>query len=183
MVNLPRFEHEASQGDSPRAIYSATQTCRQPLSDCILLENLMQTEWAENCLADFNLWVSDIGASVQEKASLDARLTTRPDTRDAVANLLDVLTGTIGECKDLGKSIMTQIPIKRLSLTVNKLEDLPRSVILVAMTVIPGQTTKKILHVVSLPGQMIPSQIQTWRPCSRIPRCHWVKRRKPSTQY
>ena len=121
----------------------------------------MQNEWAENRLADFNLWASGVGASVQGKASLDARLATRPDARDAVANLLDVLTGAIGECKELGESIIAQIPMKRLSLTVDKLKDLLRTVILVAMTVIPGQITKKILHVLSLPGQMTPSQIQT----------------------
>ena len=69
---------------------------------------------------------------------MDGILATRPDARGAVANLIDVVTGAIGEFKDLGESMIAQIPIKRLSLTVNKLEDLLRPVILVTMTVIPG---------------------------------------------
>ncbi|KAJ4024603.1 WD repeat-containing protein 88 [Fusarium irregulare] len=83
------------------AIYNATQTCRTSLSDCIQFETLMKNEWAENRLADFNLWASGVGASVKGKASLDARLATRPDARDVVANLLQVLTGAIEECKAL----------------------------------------------------------------------------------
>ena len=145
------------------AIYNATQTCRTSLSDCIQFEELMKNEWAENRLADFNLWASGVGASVTGKASLDARLATRPDARDVVANLLQVLTGAIEECKALGERIIAQILKKQLLLTVDKSEDLLRLVTLV-MTAIRAQIPKKILHGPFLPGQMTPSQIQTWRP-------------------
>ncbi|KAF5700463.1 calcium calmodulin-dependent kinase [Fusarium mundagurra] len=86
------------------AIYSATQICRKSLSECIEVEELMQNEWAENRLADFNLWASGLGASVQGRASLDARLALRPDARDAVANLLQVLTDAIEGFRDSAQS-------------------------------------------------------------------------------
>ncbi|KAF4946044.1 hypothetical protein FGADI_11481 [Fusarium gaditjirri] len=84
-------QEESLQG----AIYSASQICRKSLSECIEVEELMQNEWAENRLADFNLWASGLGASIQGRASLDARLALRPDARDAVANLLQVLTDAV----------------------------------------------------------------------------------------
>ncbi|RGP78855.1 calcium calmodulin-dependent kinase [Fusarium longipes] len=87
-----------------RAIYDASSLCRRSLAECIEIEELMRNEWAENRLADFNLWASGIGASVHGKASLDARLASRPDARDAVANLLQVMNSAVEECKAAAQS-------------------------------------------------------------------------------
>lgn len=88
------------------AIYNATDACRKGLAKCVDIEELMQDEWAENGLADFNLWASGVGASALGRASLDARLALRPDARDTIANLLQVLTAAVEECKSLGKSTL-----------------------------------------------------------------------------
>jgi len=63
----------------------------------------MKDEWAENRLADFNLWASGIGASARNRASLDARLAVRPDARDVIASLLRLLNSVVEECMILGR--------------------------------------------------------------------------------
>jgi len=88
-------------------IYNTTPICRKSLSDCIDSEKLMQNEWAENRLADFNLWASGLGVLVHRRASLNARLALRPDARDAVANLLQVFTVAVEGCKALGDRVIT----------------------------------------------------------------------------
>jgi hypothetical protein len=141
------------------AIYNATQICRKALNECLEVKELMKNEWAENRLADFNLWASGLGASVRGRASLDARLASRPDARDAVENLLQVLTGAIEDCKALGERTITQM---RLLLTTDKFEALLRAPVLVAMKIVRGPIQKKILHGRFLPGLMTPSRTQMW---------------------
>lgn len=146
------------------AIYNATQICRKSLSDCIQSDELMQNEWAENRLADFNLWASGLGASVQGRASLDARLASRPDAQDAVANLLQVLTDAVEHCKALGKRTITQM---RLLLTTDKFEALLRAALRpVAMRVILEllSLTQKALHAPFHPGPMTLSRAPIWNP-------------------
>lgn len=75
----------------------------------------MQEEWAENRLADFNLWASGIGASARNRASLDARLALRPDAQDIIANLLRLLNTVVEECMVLGRVTF----VLRLSIVVN----------------------------------------------------------------
>lgn len=66
---------------------------------------VMKDEWAENRLADFNIWVSGIGASARNRASLDSRL--KPEACEAIANLLRLLAGVVDECKRLALSKTT----------------------------------------------------------------------------
>ncbi|RFN45479.1 calcium/calmodulin-dependent protein kinase [Fusarium flagelliforme] len=108
-------------------IYSATQACRKSLRECLEVGELMQNEWAENRLADFNLWASGLGASVQGRASLDARLASRPDARDAVANLLQVLNGAVKDCQALGSAESTSAGCDEDHPTSDSEEDPPRS--------------------------------------------------------
>lgn len=86
-------------------IFLATAACIQSLTDCLPVEALGKDEWAENRLADFNLWASGIGASTRSRASLDARLALRPEVREVIANLLRLLAATVDECKKLGEII------------------------------------------------------------------------------
>jgi hypothetical protein len=85
-------------------ILEATAACRKSLVKCLKVEELMKNEWAENRLADFNLWASGIGASASNRASLDARLALKSDARDIIANLLRLLNTVVEECILLGKS-------------------------------------------------------------------------------
>lgn len=64
----------------------------------------MIDEWAENRLADFNLWVSGIGALAPGRASLDSRLALKPEALQIITNLLRLLTLTVDECKRLGQA-------------------------------------------------------------------------------
>ena len=88
------------------SIADAAAECRQTLIACQSLKQLMQNEWAENRLADFNLWASSTGALARPRASLDARLALSPDTRDVVAKLLRMLNIMVGQCLTLGKIAM-----------------------------------------------------------------------------
>ena len=87
-----------------RAIFEATAVCLQSFTDCLAVEALMTDEWAENRLADFNLWASGIGASARGRASLDSRLALKPEAREVIANLLRLLAGVVDECQNLGQA-------------------------------------------------------------------------------
>ncbi|KAI9928489.1 hypothetical protein MW887_002534 [Aspergillus wentii] len=79
------------------AISEATASCLQRFTECLEVEALMKDEWAENRLADFNLWVSGVGASARERASLDARLTGRSEAREVIVNLLCLIANVVDE--------------------------------------------------------------------------------------
>lgn len=85
-------------------IFDATAVCLENFNDCLTVEVLMRNEWAENRLADFNLWASGTGASARGRASLDSRLALQAEARDVIANLLRLLAVLIDECKKLGRT-------------------------------------------------------------------------------
>ncbi|KAL4935315.1 hypothetical protein BDV06DRAFT_217514 [Aspergillus oleicola] len=82
------------------AIYDATLACHQVFQDSGAVPIL--EEWAENCLADLNLWANGAGALKVGKASLDARLSSNPDAKIFVVNLLKMLQGFVEKCVGIG---------------------------------------------------------------------------------
>ncbi|KAK6603924.1 Vegetative incompatibility protein HET-E-1-like protein 15 [Botrytis cinerea] len=90
-------------------IFEATAACTQSFKACLAAKALTKNEWAENRLADFNLWASGIGASTRSRASLDSRLALRPETRNVIANVLRLLAATVDKCTKLAISETTQI--------------------------------------------------------------------------
>lgn len=91
----------------PHNISYASNACRQSLEDCLTITSLIKNAWAENRLAEFNLWAAGVGASaVKQRNSLDKRLAVETDVRDVVTNLLITLKAFIEECKKLGRLIM-----------------------------------------------------------------------------
>ena len=70
----------------------------------------MMDQWAENRLADFNLWAAGVGASAKLKASLDERLAHETSTRGIVTNLLVLLQSIIHECYEIGKPSGVWLP-------------------------------------------------------------------------
>ncbi|GLA99423.1 hypothetical protein AtubIFM57143_008112 [Aspergillus tubingensis] len=91
------------------SIYEATLACCQVLRDSAAVPALQ--EWAENCLADLKLWANGAGALKVGKASLDSRLTSNPDAKVFVVNLLGMLQAFIEGCVETGQlsRIMTSI--------------------------------------------------------------------------
>ncbi|KAL6797477.1 WD40-repeat-containing domain protein [Trichoderma sp. SZMC 28013] len=89
-----------------KTISQASAECLQSFTDCLDVEPLGKEEWAENRLADFNLWVSGTGASAQKRASLDSRLALEPQAREVILALLNQLTEAVGQCKALALSKM-----------------------------------------------------------------------------
>jgi len=83
-------------------LYDATVTCRKSLEECVKVDKLMENEWAALRLTDFNLWAAGIGASARHKTSLDARLSLKPDVRDVVAKILQMLKSSVDDCRELG---------------------------------------------------------------------------------
>ncbi|KAF2873108.1 hypothetical protein BDV95DRAFT_372161 [Massariosphaeria phaeospora] len=86
-------------------ISSATSASRRALERCLDVKDLMQDEWAENRLMDFNLWASGVGASAKPLASLDQRLESQPDVRAVVLGLLSTLVTFVDLCVDIGSAI------------------------------------------------------------------------------
>lgn len=88
--------------DLGSSISDIAQKCRDAFDACLALPALMEQEWAENRLADFNLWASGSGAFAKEKASLDSRLTMDYDAKNLVVNLLITLLFCVGKCQKHG---------------------------------------------------------------------------------
>ncbi|KAK4169927.1 hypothetical protein QBC43DRAFT_306852 [Cladorrhinum sp. PSN259] len=80
-------------------IYDATIACRRCLESCQPIEALSRDGWAENRLADFNLWAAGVGAGVTHQASLDRRLDFHPKVRLVLTGLLMTVTTIFGQCK------------------------------------------------------------------------------------
>ncbi|KAK5200380.1 hypothetical protein LTR92_000923 [Exophiala xenobiotica] len=102
---MPRDSSEAAQG--VMTISAATQRCRLSLTQCLQIPLLMEREWAENKLADFNLWASGIGAAAEhgDKISLDSRLNGKPALFDVFLRLLEMLLTCLEECQSLSASV------------------------------------------------------------------------------
>ncbi|KAF3396842.1 hypothetical protein DPV78_007878 [Talaromyces pinophilus] len=90
------------------AIYDATLACHDVFRDLVAVPIL--EEWAENCLADLNLWANGAGALKVGKASLDARLSSNLDAKNFVVNLLRMLQAFAEKCVELG---MIEISLSR----------------------------------------------------------------------
>ncbi|KAF2786668.1 hypothetical protein K505DRAFT_398312 [Melanomma pulvis-pyrius CBS 109.77] len=91
-------------------LYDATAECRKSLAECVQVDKLMEDKWAALRLADFNLWAAGIGASARHKASLDARLLLKPDVRDVIAKILQMLKLSVDDCRKLGDRGRTLSP-------------------------------------------------------------------------
>lgn len=79
-------------------ILNAAIACRDIFRAATKVPRLMQQEWAENRLADFNLWASGAGASAKGKASLDHRLQTNNEAHSIIFNLLSMLRILVEKC-------------------------------------------------------------------------------------
>ncbi|EPS37492.1 hypothetical protein H072_8813 [Dactylellina haptotyla CBS 200.50] len=92
-----------------RVIREATTACRRSLLQCMEIPRLMIDGWAENRLIDFELWSAGAGVSAVGRLSFDERLVLKPDIRDGIANLINLLKVFIDNCqenaKDYGKII------------------------------------------------------------------------------
>lgn len=86
----------------PLTILDAATVCRHNFRAATAVPRLMQQEWAENRLADFNLWSTGAGASASGKASLDHRLHANPEAHAVLVNLLLMLRILIQKCIDGG---------------------------------------------------------------------------------
>ncbi|KAM0260793.1 hypothetical protein ACHAQJ_002559 [Trichoderma viride] len=85
------------------SIAKATTRCLQTMNACLGVEKLMKAAWAENRLADFNLWITGIGALASSRLSLDTRLNLKPEAREVITNLLNLLAITVDECQKIAR--------------------------------------------------------------------------------
>jgi hypothetical protein len=107
MAAIQKGRNRDVASEAPPIIFNATASCRHEFEKCLSITELMNDEWAENRLADFNLWAASVGGSAKNQASLDQRLTLKPHVRDVVANLLRMLATFIKQCRDHSKSPKT----------------------------------------------------------------------------
>ncbi|KAL3479410.1 hypothetical protein BJX99DRAFT_222568, partial [Aspergillus californicus] len=90
------------------AIYDTTLACHKVVRDLGAIPVL--EEWAENCLADFNLWANGAGALKVGKASLDARLSSNLDAKIFVVSLLQMLQSFVEKCLEIGSKVHNDKP-------------------------------------------------------------------------
>ena len=89
-------------GRSEASISTAAQQCRALLRACRELDALKHDEWAENRLAEFNLWTASSGVFAGDRASLDYRLAPHPEVKSVMVSLLAVLTESLTQCQYYG---------------------------------------------------------------------------------
>ncbi|KAK6330024.1 hypothetical protein TWF718_003451 [Orbilia javanica] len=73
----------------------------------------MVNGWAESRLIDFDLWSAGAGISAYGKLSFDERLASKPDIRDGVLNLINLLKTFIENCQEKGKRDEDPVSPKR----------------------------------------------------------------------
>jgi hypothetical protein len=79
-------------------IFEAAVRCRQAFKAATAEPRLMVSEWAENRMADFNLWCAGAGAFSHEKSSLEYRLRASPNILMTIINLLLMLKILVEDC-------------------------------------------------------------------------------------
>lgn len=79
----------------------ATQI-RQEFQQCATHHDLMEGNWAELRMSDFNLWVAGVGATARKQASLDARLEALPSELVTLKHLLSSLRKSLRDCRTSG---------------------------------------------------------------------------------
>ncbi|KAK6527641.1 hypothetical protein TWF694_004624 [Orbilia ellipsospora] len=85
-------------------VYVAAKKCQEKLAECLEIPHLMQNGWAESRLVDFNLWVAGAGVFAKERLSLDMRLSTKLEIRNAIVSLLVLLRMFIENCLGQARS-------------------------------------------------------------------------------
>lgn len=83
-------------------VFGAIEATRSALRECISVEVLMQNEWAENRLLDFNLWAARAGASSPTTSILTHSLINEPAVRTVVLGLLSSLEKLTYSCIEIG---------------------------------------------------------------------------------
>lgn len=96
---FPNSTPASSLGTNIRDIASQ---CRALLRECSKLPKLKEDEWAENRLAEFNLWTANSGVFGGDRASLDARLALQPEVISVFIGLLTVLNERLTQCQYFG---------------------------------------------------------------------------------
>ncbi|KAI2616648.1 hypothetical protein GGS26DRAFT_577882, partial [Hypomontagnella submonticulosa] len=83
---------------SETSIASLVRECVKAFKICLTLPGLMNDRWAENRLADFNLWADGVGALAAPRASLDYRFESKPMELTLVKSLLAMLHDFVEKC-------------------------------------------------------------------------------------
>ncbi|KAF2148359.1 hypothetical protein K461DRAFT_61553 [Myriangium duriaei CBS 260.36] len=87
--------------DGPEAIFDAASLARAQLEQCCSHPMLNEEHWAQNRIADFNLWSSGVGATAKKHMSLDVRLQDDDAARAVVTGTLYSLAAWARKCADL----------------------------------------------------------------------------------
>lgn len=100
---VAKADAEVHIGEVGSSIGEVARQCQDALRKCLHIPPLMEYEWAENRLAEFNLWAAGTGAFAGERASLDSRLAVEWDTKNFLVSILILLLGCIEKCQAPGK--------------------------------------------------------------------------------
>jgi hypothetical protein len=89
-------------------IADAADACRTSFKQCLAYDSLRR-EWAEDRLADFNVWDSSIGASAEMGGYLDARLGSKFNIQQTLLGLVTLLQLTVDQCKHHGIEYQSEV--------------------------------------------------------------------------
>jgi hypothetical protein len=123
MTGYANDDGDDSVGSSIREV---AQQCRDALRQSHRIPGLMQYEWAENRLAEFNLWAAGAGVFAGDRASLDSRLAVESETLNLVISILILLLGSVKKCQEICRTSVLRIdPLVHSDLMINYSDDKP----------------------------------------------------------
>jgi hypothetical protein len=76
----------------------AASQCHDYMQNCLHQRLLMESDWAENILADFNLWAASFGIFSGRRAAFDDRILRDENNRLLMSNILSLLQMSVQAC-------------------------------------------------------------------------------------
>jgi hypothetical protein len=87
-----------------RSVADLTKTCHLVFSQCLTYHSLQKNQWAEDRLADFNIWAERVGALAASQASFDSQFQSPPRELIFVKGFLVLLQGFLNQCVSCAES-------------------------------------------------------------------------------
>ncbi|KAK2590082.1 hypothetical protein QQS21_012243 [Conoideocrella luteorostrata] len=119
-------------------------------------------EWAENRLAEFNLWTANSGVFAGDRASLDARLALQPEVTSVFISLLTALNERLTQCQYFGNADFTTVSDESSSTCSSEVEDEAEKQEAVAESSESEDKLESLEHGFSASPEDIPRAFSPW---------------------
>lgn len=122
---LPGLSGFASEDTVPAGIRERTEVSQHLFVALQQRPGIIDGDWIDKMSAEFNWWSLGMGATKRSHSSLDYRVQNRDDVRNVIVNLLDSLTISLRNCKNLGMlARAAKYQVDRINTTVQQIRQI-----------------------------------------------------------